>query len=522
MFHAHWFCSGNDTVLGATSDPLELFLVDECEDMELSYIHSKVNVIYKAPSENWSMEGGSDVEPKMVEDDGRTYFYQFWYDPDYARFESPPTIQPTENNKYKFCASCAHQSEMSKKNALKVLEPLKEVDDKIFYNLAMKNGVQYRKGDGVFLLPEAFGFLFKPPVITRKLKESVNEDQYPEYYRKQSDYIKGSNLDAPEPYRIGQIQEIFCEKESNGTVIKLRINKFYRPENTHKYPTNKYLEDINLLYWSYEEAVVNFEDVQGRCVVKYYEMTDPVEKYCLGDKEHFYFQETYNAERKSFEEVPKYARGEKEKRKEKGKGSGRGSEKLITLEPIQEKKEVNVPKLRTLDVFSGCGGLSEGFHQAGISETLWAIEMWKPAAEAFILNNPRTTVFSEDCNVLLKMVMSGEKTNSVGKKLPQKGDVEMLCGGPPCQGFSGMNRFNSLTYSKFKNSLIVSFLSYCDYYRPKFFLLENVRNFVSFKRSMVLKLTLRCLVRMGYQCTFGILQVGSYLEVGRKGASRRR
>lgn len=53
----------------------------------------------------------------------------------------------------------------------------------------------------------------------------------------------------------------------------------------------------------------------------------------------------------------------------------------------------------------------------------------------------------------------------------------------------------------------LSFSSYCDYYRPQFFLLENVRNFVSFKRSMVLKLTLRCLVRMGYQCTFGVLQV---------------
>ena len=53
----------------------------------------------------------------------------------------------------------------------------------------------------------------------------------------------------------------------------------------------------------------------------------------------------------------------------------------------------------------------------------------------------------------------------------------------------------------------LSFYSYCDYYRPRFFLLENVRNFVSFKRSMVLKLTLRCLVRMGYQCTFGVLQV---------------
>lgn len=85
-----------------------------------------------------------------------------------------------------------------------------------------------------------------------------------------------------------------------------------------------------------------------------------------------------------------------------------------------------------------------------------------------------------------------------------------MCGGPPCQGFSGMNRFNSRQYSLFKNSLVVSCLSYCDYYRPKFFIMENVRNFVSFKRSMVLKLTLRCLVRMGYQCTFGILQAGNY------------
>lgn len=134
MFHAHWFCPGSDTVLGATSDPLELFLVDECEDMQLSYIHGKVNVIYKAPSENWSMEvgespansgwirraaaaverrrhhssptplsqqGGLDMEIKMVEDDGRTYFYQMWYDQEYARFESPPKTEPTEDNKYK-------------------------------------------------------------------------------------------------------------------------------------------------------------------------------------------------------------------------------------------------------------------------------------------------------------------------------------------------------------------------------------------------------------------------------------
>lgn len=67
------------------------------------------------------------------------------------------------------------------------------------------------------------------------------------------------------------------------------------------------------------------------------------------------------------------------------------------------------------------------------------------------------------------------------------------------------------TYSiLLQNSLIATFLSYCDFFRPRFFILENVRNFVSFKRSMVLKLSLRCLVKMGYQCTFGVLQAGNY------------
>ena len=111
---------------------------------------------------------------------------------------------------------------------------------------------------------------------------------------------------------------------------------------------------------------------------------------------------------------------------------------------------------------------------------------------------------------MMEYGVQGAESNERGQKLPRKGEVDMLCGGPPCQGFSGMNRFNSREYSQFKNSLVVSYLSYCDFYRPRFFLLENVRNFVSFKKSMVLKLTLRCLLKMGYQCTFGVLQAGQY------------
>ena len=49
-------------------------------------------------------------------------------------------------------------------------------------------------------------------------------------------------------------------------------------------------------------------------------------------------------------------------------------------------------------------------------------------------------------------VDQGEKTNRAGQRLPMKGEVDLLCGGPPCQGFSGMNRFNSREYSRFKVS----------------------------------------------------------------------
>lgn len=514
MFHAHWFCAGTDTVLGATSDPLELFLVGECEDMQLSYIHSKVKVVYKGPSENWAMEGGMDPEAMRpaAEDDGKTYFYQLWYDPEYARFVSPPMTQPMENT-FKFCLGCNRIKDLRQKERPKVLEKISEVDGRLYFSSVTKNGVVYRIGDSVYLPPEAFSFNIKLSTpVKRPRKEPVDEALYPEYYRKSSEYIKGSNLDAPEPFRIGRIKEIHCGKKNDQpdeADIKIRINKFYRPENTHKSTPASYHADINLLYWSDEEAVVNFNDVQGRCTVEYGEdLSECLEDYSQGGPDRFYFLEAYNAASRSFEDPPNHARSPGNKGKGKGKGKGKAKSKVS--EPIEPEAAIKLPKLRTLDVFSGCGGLSEGFHQAGISETLWAIEMWEPAAQAFRLNNPGSTVFTEDCNVLLKLVMAGEVTNSLGQRLPQKGDVEMLCGGPPCQGFSGMNRFNSRTYSKFKNSLVVSFLSYCDYYRPRFFLLENVRNFVSFKSSMVLKLTLRCLVRMGYQCTFGVLQAGQY------------
>lgn len=69
---------------------------------------------------------------------------------------------------------------------------------------------------------------------------------------------------------------------------------------------------------------------------------------------------------------------------------------------------------------------AEGFHQAGICETMWAVQMWEPAVQAFRLNNHESKVFTEDCNMQLQLVVAGERTNSLGQRLPQKGNVVAL------------------------------------------------------------------------------------------------
>jgi hypothetical protein len=51
----------------------------------------------------------------------------------------------------------------------------------------------------------------------------------------------------------------------------------------------------------------------------------------------------------------------------------------------------------------------------------------------------------------------------------------------------------------------MAFLSFADFYRPRYFLLENVRNFVSHNKSFTFRLTLRTLLDMGYQVSAALL-----------------
>lgn len=79
---------------------------------------------------------------------------------------------------------------------------------------------------------------------------------YPEYYRKSSDHVKGSNEETCDPYCIGFVNSII--KGRSGEVL-LRLNKLYRPENTHRGQSYGQQLDLNLLFWSEEGLSTEFE-----------------------------------------------------------------------------------------------------------------------------------------------------------------------------------------------------------------------------------------------------------------------
>lgn len=51
--------------------------------------------------ESCSFQGGMDDDMKVIEDDGKSFFYQLWYDGEFARFETPPKVTPSEDCKFR-------------------------------------------------------------------------------------------------------------------------------------------------------------------------------------------------------------------------------------------------------------------------------------------------------------------------------------------------------------------------------------------------------------------------------------
>jgi DNA (cytosine-5)-methyltransferase 1 len=148
-----------------------------------------------------------------------------------------------------------------------------------------------------------------------------------------------------------------------------------------------------------------------------------------------------------------------------------------------------------IDLFAGAGGLSEGLREAGF-EGLYANEAILKYAETYRLNHPGTIV--EDADI------RDVSATRVRKELGiDQGELDLLAGGPPCQGFSINAPVRSA--GDHRNHLFWEFLRFAKEFQPRAVMIENVPGLVSFQNGATLAAILKSLHQLNYHADVQIL-----------------
>ncbi|PHY94752.1 DNA (cytosine-5-)-methyltransferase [Acetobacter pomorum] len=167
---------------------------------------------------------------------------------------------------------------------------------------------------------------------------------------------------------------------------------------------------------------------------------------------------------------------------------------------------MSVVALTAIDLFSGCGGLTCGLKQAGF-QVVAAVELDKKAQETYTINHPEVSLYKTDIRELDAKRIRLE--NNLGK-----GELDLLAGCPPCQGFSRLRTKNKIkNINDERNNLIYDFLRFIEEFEPKSIMLENVPNLQYDKRFKYICLALK---KMEYQIIFKVLDASDYLVPQRR------
>ncbi|CAN6821878.1 unnamed protein product [Brassica oleracea] len=114
-----------------------------------------------------------------------------------------------------------------------------------------------------------------------------------------------------------------------------------------------------------------------------------------------------------------------------------------------------------------------------------------------------------NCRKKIKeFVVHGFKTSI----LPLPGGVDVVCGGPPCQGISGYNRFRNTKepLKDKKNEQLLEYMKIVEFLKPKYVLMENVVDMLRFVDGFLARYAVGRLVQMNYQTRMGMMAAGSY------------
>ncbi|AEE82708.1 Met2-type cytosine DNA-methyltransferase-like protein [Arabidopsis thaliana] len=512
MLHGKLLQRGSETVIGTAANERELFLTNECLTVHLKDIKGTVSLDIR--SRPWGHQYRKEnlvvdkldrarAEERKANGLPTEYYCKSLYSPERGGFFSLPRNDIGLGSG--FCSSCKIKEEEEERSKTKL---------NISKTGVFSNGIEYYNGDFVYVLPN---------YITKDgLKKGTS---------RRTTLKCGRNVGL-KAFVVCQLLDVIVLEESrkaSNASFQVKLTRFYRPEDISE--EKAYASDIQELYYSHDTYILPPEALQGKCEVRKKNDMPLCREYPILD--HIFFCEVfYDSSTGYLKQFPanmklKFStiKDETLLREKKGKGVETGTSSGILMKPDEVPKEM---RLATLDIFAGCGGLSHGLEKAGVSNTKWAIEYEEPAGHAFKQNHPEATVFVDNCNVILRAIMEKcgdvddcvstvEAAELVAKldenqksTLPLPGQADFISGGPPCQGFSGMNRFSDGSWSKVQCEMILAFLSFADYFRPKYFLLENVKKFVTYNKGRTFQLTMASLLEIGYQVRFGILEAGTY------------
>ena len=155
-------------------------------------------------------------------------------------------------------------------------------------------------------------------------------------------------------------------------------------------------------------------------------------------------------------------------------------------------------KYNSIDLFAGCGGLSQGMHDAGF-RTKIAVELVEDAARAYKLNHHETMVLQKD----IRAIEISEIKELLGNE-----PLHLLAGCPPCQGFSSVRRLNKReSVSDERNDLVNEYFRMVKELQPMTIMMENVPGLKDYD---LFKDILKKLEKLGYNPKVQIVNVKHY------------
>lgn len=164
--------------------------------------------------------------------------------------------------------------------------------------------------------------------------------------------------------------------------------------------------------------------------------------------------------------------------------------------------------MKVMDLFCGTGGFSKGFENTGAFSVAYGIDVLPVAVETFRLNHSRATALAADIReVRLRAVME-----RIGLA---RGEVDVIVGGPPCQGFSSIRPFRSAMDDDPRNSLFEEFAAYVNYFRPQVFVMENVVGLATHNQGATIEQIQECFDGLGYTSDWRIINA-AYFGVPQK------